>query len=102
MVAWAAVQGHIDLREVAHVETPLRRVDCPRRAEGLAGLDVVLRVPCPAGVQPGDALQVAGPGGQVMQVSVPAGVMGGQQFMVQMPAAPVVRAVAVPAEAVVA
>jgi len=55
-------------------------------------------VTCPAGVQPGDALQVAGPGGQVMQVSVPAGVMGGQQFMVQMPAAPVVRAVAVPAE----
>lgn len=51
-------------------------------------------VTCPPGVKPGDALQVAGPSGQMMAVQVPPGVMAGGQFMVQMPAAaaPVVMA----------
>ena len=47
-------------------------------------------VTCPPGAKAGDRLQVAGPGGQMMQVPVPAGVRAGGQFMVQMPAAPVV------------
>ena len=46
-------------------------------------------VTCPIGLKPGDALQVAGPAGQMMQVQVPLGVAPGGQFAVQMPAAPV-------------
>ena len=54
-------------------------------------------VTCPPGMKPGDAVQVAGPGGQMLQVQVPPGVVAGGQFMVQVPAAaPVVMAQATP------
>ena len=54
-------------------------------------------VVCPPGLKPGDMVQVAGPGGQMMQVPVPVGVPPGGQFMVQVPAAPtVVMAQAMP------
>ena len=56
-----------------------------------------MMVTCPPGIGPNQAFQVAGPGGQLMQVLVPAGVPAGGQFVVQMPAAPVaVVAVATP------
>ena len=42
-----------------------------------------------ATLKPGDALQVAGPAGQMVQVQVPLDVAPGGQFAVQMPAAPV-------------
>ena len=53
-------------------------------------------VTCPPGMKPGDAVQVAGPGGQMMQVQVPMGVMAGGQFQVQVPAVPVMMAQAPP------
>ena len=51
---------------------------------------------CPPGMKPGDAMTVAGPGGQMMSVQVPPGVVAGGQFVVNMPAAPVVIAQATP------
>ena len=49
----------------------------------------ILAVQCPAGMSPGQALQVQGPSGQMFQVAVPTGVGPGQTFHIQL-AAPVV------------
>ena len=72
-----AVATTMPVQQPAHVQQPA------------ASIVMVTR---PPGLKPGDTLQVAGPGGQMMQVPVPAGVQAGGQFMVQMPAAPVVAA----------
>ena len=65
----------------------LMAVPMQKPALPVAGTCVVAT--CPTGLKPGDALQVAGPAGQMMQVQVPQGVAPGGQFAVQMPAAPV-------------
>ena len=65
----------------------LMAVPMQKPALPVAGTCVVAT--CPTGLKPGDALQVAGPAGQMMQVQVPLGVAPGGQFAVQMPAAPV-------------
>ena len=49
----------------------------------------IVAVQCPAGMSPGQALQVQGPSGQMFQVAVPTGVGPGQTFHIQL-AAPVV------------
>ena len=58
-------------------------------APALPAYQTSVMVTCPIGLKPGDALQVGGPAGQMMQVQVPLGVALGGQFAVQMPAAPV-------------
>ena len=58
-------------------------------APALPAYQTSVMVTCPIGLKPGDALQVAGPAGQMMQVQVPLDVAPGGQFAVQMPAAPV-------------
>ena len=58
--------------------------------------NTTVMVTCPPGLKPGDALQVAGTDGQMVQVQVPQGIQPGGQFMVQMPAAPIVMATAEP------
>ena len=58
-------------------------------APALPAYQTSVMVTCPIGLKPGDALQVGGPAGQMMQVQVPLGVAPGGQFAVQMPAAPV-------------
>ena len=61
----------------------------PVQQPALPAYQTSVMVTCPIGLKPGDALQVAGPAGQMMQVQVPLGVAPGGQFAVQMPAAPV-------------
>ena len=47
---------------------------------------LMMQVQVPAGVSPGQMLQVASPSGQMMQVAVPAGVSAGQMIQIQVPA----------------
>ena len=71
------------------MQQPALAVAAPVQQPALPAYQTSVMVTCPIGLKPGDALQVAGPAGQMMQVQVPLGVAPGGQFAVQMPAAPV-------------
>ena len=71
------------------MQQPALAVAVPVQQPALPAYQASVMVTCPIGLKPGDALQVAGPAGQMMQVQVPQGVAPGGQFAVQMPAAPV-------------
>ena len=71
------------------MQQPALAVAAPVQQPALPAYQTSVMVTCPIGLKPGDALQVGGPAGQMMQVQVPLGVAPGGQFAVQMPAAPV-------------
>ena len=71
------------------MQQPALAVAAPVQQPALPAYQTSVMVTCPIGLKPGDALQVAGPAGQMMQVQVPLDVAPGGQFAVQMPAAPV-------------
>ena len=48
---------------------------------------MLVEVQVPAGISPGQALQIRAPSGQLLQVTVPAGVYAGMKFKAQVPAA---------------
>ena len=56
------------------------------QARAASGM-VLVEVQVPAGIGPGQALQIRAPSGQLLQVTVPAGVYAGMKFKAQVPAA---------------